>query len=204
MVSNELREVKPEFYPLIDVKNYLPAGWQKGLIKAIRESAKLVMLPLDNPTVREEDFVGKKKLPSVIASGEVLAKKVPWIEDFYKNTLLNIVRSQVGENVICLPDLSVAITANVLGHNMRFETHEDFWPIGANLYIHIPDSDNPGGELLISDRKDIHSFTDILNDPDIKRVSPTSGTVSVVRLRGIAHIVGVVGPRRSEIIPNPK
>src|SRR5258708_4696704 len=128
MSANEFRI---QLYGEIPVVDQLPPTWKQDLVGAIKSSARVVILHLDNPTSREDDFKGRE-FPTIVAPGDQLVAQVPWLEEFYKGPLLEIVQSKLDEQALPLEDLAVALTGNVLRRRMRFESHVDHWPVGAN------------------------------------------------------------------------
>jgi hypothetical protein len=65
----------------------LPKGYIYESIKAIRESANVVMFELGVTTNnRDFDHVGER-LATVVSSGEDLAVRLPWFEGYYHGQL---------------------------------------------------------------------------------------------------------------------
>lgn len=184
-------EIASEVYGGIEVASKLPTGWHQNALDIIRDSARIVLLDFSHPTSREDDFKGRKLLPTVVAAGRALAQKSPWIEEFYRDELLKTVSSIIGENAQAAPDLNGIVTANVLGVGMRFETHVDSWHLGANLYVQ-KSGNNIGGDLVTARNLEARTYKQVLEDPAVT-VVPKEGNLVVVKLSRRPHTVTVVG-----------
>lgn len=162
------------------------------LIEAVRKHAQVVMLPLGEFRIsRERDCIGKK-LATVVARGGELASAVPWLEDYYRDRLQRVVSSRMGRLAVPLDCLDEAIIGNVLGFDMRFETHVDGWPLNANEYLQDICSEDMS--FLALGTPDAGTYSEVLESPGAK-IARVARTLNIVAAQSIPHTIKIVGRR---------
>lgn len=183
----------PEVYGGIEVANLLnkySPNWYNQLTDSIRACAKHAPIPVDDDPSACEDNLKGCKLPTVVASGVDLVSQLPWLDSFYREDMLSIVRGLMGEGV-STEGVHYEVGANVVGSGMRGETHKDFAEPGANLYIQEP-ADLSSGFLIVTANEGARTYEDIVMGRKNIVVYPRPGSVSVVRAQRYPHVISVV------------
>lgn len=144
---------------------------------------------------REDISAGPLYLPFATVSPQVLMQHAPWIEGFYKGSLLEKAREFSGPLVVAsmhtdnYPIINIHRGHNnITGEGERYECHVDTnRPTG--LY-YLGDADrtyDTGGSLVMSTVGDVKTPADVL--ASCERYYPTIGEYAVMDGYGVSHFV---------------
>lgn len=167
---------------------FLPEGWQQEILEVARVSAEDKYLVPSYATSREAD--SESQIPVHTVDGVSIAEELPWLYSLYRQQLRDMAQTLTREEVTTATDVRTGLTLNVQrGSQERYECHVDWNPLSGLLYV----TDHPrgsGGELLVSNRGDVHSCEEV--DADCTRIYPVAGHALFFDGRYHSHYVNAL------------
>jgi len=152
-----------------------PADWRHQVMSLASRAAMTVHLTGNSPDCREDES-GQEVVYSVV-TGDVIAREISWLDEFYRSFLARYVSSIAGRAVQPSASKRHGVNINVLnGTSGRYEWHVDPSPFAAVLFVTgHPKGD--GGELAL---RSGHTLLTVL---------PAAGLVVIFEGRRIEHAV---------------
>jgi hypothetical protein len=167
----------------VDVSALLPAGWENEVSACSATHSRWQLLDGASVTSREADFRDSAPPRVGVVTGDVIAEQLPWLDQLYRTTFLDLVNSVGAGDYEVGVGLRACININATPRDARYEWHVDSNPITALLFVtsHGPEQ---GGQLIF--RPDPVARP---NEDWQLQVSPRSGTLLLFDAREAAHVV---------------
>lgn len=155
--------------------NLLPTNWDKDLLSLANSNSYLVHLDGKSSTSREPS--SSEGADVLVVDGEIIAKKLTWLESLYKNELLELANRGFNNKYTTSNSIQNGININYLkGANARYEWHVDSNPLTGILYA-TTHNQGDGGELIF----DVNG--------DVQILYPSKGLFILFDAREIPHTV---------------
>ena len=165
-----------------DVSALLPADWAEQVRACSDAHARWRRGRSGNVTSREGDF-DEVDLPQVgVVSGDVVARRLPWLATLYAGAFLECANRFGGPYAVS-DDPPSSININHCRRGMRYEWHVDSNPLTALLYA----TSHPlgqGGELVFRPDSRMEQ-----GSPWEVRIAPEAGRLLLFDARRVAHCV---------------
>ena len=171
-------------WTVFDVRSMLPSGWQSEIQDVARTYGSKHTLISQHSTSRESrsDF----ELPTGSLGGLALRERLPWLRSLYENEFRVLADQVVRESTAIMSDPRFGVVLNIQSDGDRYENHVDTNPLEGLLYCSShPEGD--GGELVISNRGDVHSIEEV--DADASVIYPVAGHLVFFDARFNSHYV---------------
>src|SRR5258708_1999809 len=111
----------------------LPANWQLDIFRVAAIFAQDAELRANTPTSLEDEGT---LLAYRLVTGEVIARKLSWLDELYRTTLTTYASFVAMEPMIPSPDIRNGVNLNVLWQSgQRYERHTDSNPLTGILFV---------------------------------------------------------------------
>jgi hypothetical protein len=168
-----------------DVRSILPANWDSRILAVANESSRVRALRPPHVTSRENSSVKELIIRGVSAA--VVAEKLPWIVDLYRQEFLELAQSINAEPVSVAHGAKHTVVLNVHhADGTRYECHVDTNPIQGLLYV-TSQPEGTGGELVVANNRSAASLEEI--DADSSIIYPQQGHLLFFDARFYPHYI---------------
>ncbi len=152
-----------------------PHDWIGQVTSLASRAAKAVHLNGESADCREET-TGTGMTYEVV-TGEIIARHIPWLIDFYRVTLAAFVKTVMSRPIVPSRSERNGLNINVVqGMGGRYEWHVDPSPVAAILFATAHDIGG-GGELVLR------------AGDEFTHIHPRPGLIAVFEGRKIEHAV---------------